>query len=61
MNNKQYLGDGVFVAHDGYQLMLTVSDGMKTTDTIFLDPGVWAALKDYVERIELDSLRGRRQ
>ena len=40
---KVYLGDGVYVTHDGYHLILTTA-----TNTIFLEPKVWEALDAYV-------------
>lgn len=41
---KIYLGDGVYLSHDGYQYVLTTDDGLVVTNTIYLDPQVTAAL-----------------
>lgn len=46
-----YLGDGVYAAHDGYQIWLgTERDGR--WETIALEPGVYDRLIDYAKRIE---------
>ena len=49
---KVYLGDGVYVDFDGYQLVLTTEDGISTTNTIYLDTQVYNALLAYVERLK---------
>jgi len=49
---RLYLGDAVYATHDGYHIVLTTEDGMRATNTIYLEPAVWAALKHYVERLE---------
>ena len=46
---KAYVGDGVYVENDGYGLDLTTSDGVRTTNRIYLEPEVWRALVRYVE------------
>ena len=46
-----YLGDGVYVAHDGYALVLNTSDGEEITNRIVLEPEVYAALVKYVETL----------
>lgn len=48
---KMYLGDGVYVSFDGYALTLTTADGISTTNTIVLEPPVYAALIAYVDRL----------
>ncbi len=52
---KEYLGDGVYVDHDEYYLMLTTENGIQTINTIYLEPAVYKALTDYVERLKLQS------
>lgn len=51
INNKKYLGDAVYANYDGYHVVLTTEDGSesKPTNTIFLDPRVVVALRDYTE------------
>jgi hypothetical protein len=49
---KTYLGDGVYVdINNAGQIVLTTEDGISITNTIFLEPEVWAALKAYVKEI----------
>lgn len=48
---QAYLGDGVHVSFDGYQIWLKTSDGINTTNAIALDMHVFAALVIYVEEI----------
>lgn len=54
---KRYLGDGVYVDHDGHMLKLTTAptsamDGSRSTNIIYLEPSVLAALQRYVETLE---------
>jgi hypothetical protein len=46
--SKQYIGDGVYVEHDGYGLVLTTHNGLNVTNTIYLEPEVYRALVVYV-------------
>ncbi len=48
--HKQYLGDGVYVDTRGYQLVLTTNDGLRDTNTIYLEPEVYKALARYVQQ-----------
>ena len=50
--NKSYLGDGAYVDFDGFALVLTTENGVATTNTIVLEPEVYAALIAYVERLK---------
>ena len=45
---KHYLGDGVYVDWDGDMLVLTTGDGIRVTNTIFLEPEVIDALLAYL-------------
>jgi hypothetical protein len=49
---KQYLGDSVYADFDGYYVVLTTEDGIKTTNTIYLEPTVTAALEAYLKTPE---------
>ena len=53
--SKRYLGDGLYVDFDGYQLVLTAEDGVSILNKVFLEPQVWAALKRYVKELEEQS------
>ena len=54
---KQYLGDGAYVYFDGYALWLTAEDGIQVTNTICLEPEVYAALVRYVDALKEESRR----
>ena len=49
--NKFYLGDGAYVEYDGYGLILTTSNGIEDTNTIYLEPEVFGNLEGYVRRL----------
>jgi hypothetical protein len=51
LQDRQYLGDGVYAEHDGYQVWLSITDGITTSDLIALDPDVFAALLRYRDRV----------
>ena len=48
---KQYLGDAVYVNFDGYALTLTTEDGISISNAIVLEPEVYRALVEYVDRL----------
>ncbi len=52
MSGKVYLGDAVYVHHDGFGLVLTTEDGHKTTNRIYLEPSVLKALEKYVNLLK---------
>lgn len=49
--SKQYIGDGVYVDYDGTSLILTTENGITITNSIYLEPEVWAELDNYVKKI----------
>lgn len=49
---KDYLGDGVYAHFDGYQIVLTVEDGIKIHHEICLEPAVIKAFKNYLEYLK---------
>ena len=49
IENKEYLGDGVYASTDGYDIRLTVEDGLKEHDVIVLEPAVFSALIAYAK------------
>ena len=53
MMNKQYLGDSVYVAFDGYSLILTTENGNEDdpSNEIILEPEVQIALVEYIDKI----------
>jgi hypothetical protein len=48
---KAYLGDAVYVEFDGGALVLTTEDGIRETNRIVLEPQVYGALEQYVQRL----------
>jgi hypothetical protein len=52
---KRYLGDGAYVAFDGYSLILTAEDGIRATNTIVLEPSVYAELVRFVADLKSDT------
>lgn len=47
---RRYLGDGVYVAYDGYAIVLSVENGEASRE-IVLEPAVWAVLAAWVEAL----------
>lgn len=47
---KEYIGDGVYADYAYGQIILTTENGIETTNTIYLEPEVLAALADYMRR-----------
>lgn len=45
----EYLGDAVYASFDGYHIWLKTGDG--NDQQIALEPGVYAALRQYAKRI----------
>lgn len=55
--NKQYLGDAVYADFQYDQIVLTTEDGIRDTNTIYLEPQVFEALIRYGSRFfNMDSL-----
>jgi hypothetical protein len=50
MSDKTYLGDGVYAAFDGYSLVLTTENGIRTTNEIMIEPEVYAALVRFAQK-----------
>ena len=46
---RRYIGDGVYAGHDGYQVTLETSDGIRVTNRIGLDTTTIQGLKQYLE------------
>ena len=48
--DMDYMGDGVYVGHDGYQLWLT-TDSHQNIELIAIEPNVLKNLNNYFNRI----------
>lgn len=46
---ESYIGDSVYVSHDGYQLKLR-TEGLSGEHVVYIDPSVWVMLAAYHER-----------
>ena len=51
--NKQYIGDGVFVDFNGFEIILTTENGVEVTNRIILDFNIYKELLNYVIRLKL--------
>lgn len=49
--NTTYLGDGLYASYDEYQIKLFASDGIHTTNTVYLDGNVIVAFQQFVAKI----------
>lgn len=49
---KNYLGDGVYVTYDGYNIILTTENGICVQDEIYLDPSVVEAFLRYIKDLK---------
>lgn len=47
-----YLGDGLYASWDGHQIELYASNGIRKTNSVFLDGQVFAAFEEFVQRIK---------
>lgn len=56
MSDKAYLGDGLYANWDGERIILTAEDGIRATNTVYLEADTWAALVDYIERLKKKAL-----
>ncbi len=51
LKDVSYIGDGVYVGHDGYQFWLFTSNGIEETNWIALEPSVVKAFNRYIKEI----------
>lgn len=51
MGEKTYLGDGCYARYDGNGVVLTTENGVETTNTIYLEPEVYASLVALIDRL----------
>ena len=47
-----YLGDALYAAYDGYQIVLYASNGETRTNTVYLEPAVLAQFFSYVDELK---------
>lgn len=47
---REYLGDGAFVGFDGFNIVVTAENGIRATDIVYLDLGVYQRLVEWFAR-----------
>jgi len=56
-SDKAYLGDGCYVAFDGYHFVLTTENGIRVTNVIYLEPEVLAKFDGYRRRLNEEQMK----
>lgn len=51
--NKEYLGDGLYVDYDEYQIRLYTDNGIHITNEVFLEPNVLQSFISYLNKNNL--------
>lgn len=46
-DTRQYIGDGVYAGHDGYQVWIWTSNGIEESNFVALDRRTFSSLIDY--------------
>lgn len=52
INEREYLGDGVYVHYDGYHVVLDTERASGVSVEIFLDSQVLQSLENYIKRLK---------
>ena len=47
--NPRYIGDGLYARHDGHQLIIEASDGIRVTNRIGIDANGMNAIRQYAD------------
>jgi hypothetical protein len=50
-DKNMYLGDGLYVSFDGYQIVLKANSETNPTDKVYLDPSVFRNFLIYAKSI----------
>ena len=53
MENKIYLGDGAYAEFDGFGFIITAEDGIRATNTVYLEPDCLEKLIKFRDKIKL--------
>lgn len=48
---ESYLGDGLYVSHDGFQVRLRAGNGADDDNVVYLEPSVLAAFEAWLKRL----------
>lgn len=57
--NKQYIGDGVYVEYDSYEVILTTENGLQETNRIVLEAEVLNNLNEYLRKMFAENKLGK--
>jgi hypothetical protein len=52
LNEKTYLGDGLYAEHDGFGVWLRSENGVEVLSEVYLEPKVYGALQRFMQGIE---------
>jgi len=52
-----YIGDGIYVAFDGYNLILKTERGGRV-EMIYLEPDIWRSLVEMAQAVKFKGLEG---
>lgn len=52
--SKKYIGDGVYVCCDGFNIWLTAEDGVSIQNAVCMEPSVWNNLLVWVQQRRKD-------
>lgn len=51
---KRYIGDAVYVDHDGFAVVITTENGIEATNTVYMEPSVLKQFEAYIEDVKQD-------
>lgn len=51
LKDSEYMGDGVYIGHDGYQVWLITSNGFTTTNAVALEDGTLNNVIKYINKL----------
>jgi hypothetical protein len=52
LKQPEYLGDGLYVSWDGWQIRLYAHNGVEATNEVFLEPEVLVAFLRYTQNLK---------
>lgn len=51
LTERRYLGDGVYVSFDGYNVVVFTSDGITDGVPVYMEPSVITAFQKYINDV----------
>jgi hypothetical protein len=52
VGQKVYLGDGLYMTHEGHQIKLSAEDGISVTNEVWMDPYVIQAFMKQLDLVQ---------